>query len=104
MAKVGPETTRMWCEVLERVKGVLDQEGKGLTRTGEIFGTPGFMAPEQFFDMRSVTPAADLFAMGAILYRAVTGELAYPGDNPYSVADAVRAGRYPPPPEDLPPR
>ncbi|TAI40339.1 serine/threonine protein kinase, partial [Streptomyces tsukubensis] len=37
------------------------------TETGKLIGTPPFMAPEQFQRPREVGPAADVFAMGAVL-------------------------------------
>lgn len=47
-------------------------EATALTRTGMIVGTPGFMAPEQLVG-RPVTPASDVFALGAVLAYAATG-------------------------------
>ena len=44
-----------------------------LTQTGSFFGTPTYMAPEQFRDVNEVTVAADIYAFGCCLYHAVTG-------------------------------
>ncbi|MFD4946841.1 serine/threonine-protein kinase [Streptomyces sp. NPDC058239] len=50
----------------------LAAEDTALTRTGMIVGTPGFMAPEQLTG-KPVTPATDVFALGAVLTYAATG-------------------------------
>jgi serine/threonine protein kinase len=57
---------------------IKDLEGElGLTRTRKGLGTPDFMAPEQFEDASRVGAACDIYALGATLYTAVTGEIAF---------------------------
>ncbi|MFI8926955.1 serine/threonine-protein kinase [Streptomyces sp. NPDC053474] len=48
----------------------------GLTRTGALVGSPGFMAPEQVRGDR-VTEAADVFCLGSVLAYAATGQLPF---------------------------
>ncbi|CAM5523912.1 Serine/threonine-protein kinase PknD [Streptomyces avidinii] len=47
-----------------------------LTRTGELLGSPGFLAPEQIHGT-PVTPACDVFGLGAVLAYAATGRLPF---------------------------
>lgn len=44
-----------------------------LTRTGDVLGTIGYMAPEQRADSKSAGPVADIYAVGATLFGLVTG-------------------------------
>ncbi|MGX9887480.1 serine/threonine-protein kinase [Streptomyces sp. NPDC002276] len=52
------------------------QAGDGLTRTGSLVGSPGFMAPEQVRGDR-ITPACDIFCLGSVLAYAATGTLPF---------------------------
>ncbi len=52
-----------------------------LTRTGAVFGTPSFMAPEQCRG-RGVVPESDVYSVGVMLFLALTGSLPFEAESP----------------------
>jgi tetratricopeptide (TPR) repeat protein len=79
---------------------------KSLSETGRSPGTPAYMAPEQV-EGKPLTPAADVYALGIVLYEMITGVRPFDGGSAFSVA-ARRLTEAPKPPSihvpDLDPR
>ncbi|MGZ6362897.1 MAG: serine/threonine-protein kinase, partial [Ktedonobacterales bacterium] len=61
------------------------ESAQTLTRTGQVLGTPYYMAPEQIKG-RPIGPACDIYALGVVLYQLVTGQVPFHGDTPLAVA------------------
>jgi eukaryotic-like serine/threonine-protein kinase len=62
----------------------LDSLSTRVTLTGDAFGTPGYVAPEQAADAKQADMRSDVFTLGRILYELYTGE------NPSAIQDLVQ--------------
>jgi serine/threonine protein kinase len=64
----------------------------GATVTGQILGTPRYMAPEQASGAKKISPAADRFALGLIAFRLLSGRHYFQGDNWVTLLQTVTRG------------
>jgi len=71
-----------------------DAEGS-LTNLGDIVGDLCYSSPEQARDPRSVEPTSDLYALGAVLFHALTGAPPFTGNNHLEVLRKVLSSRAP---------
>lgn len=77
-----------------------------ITQVGTIMGTSSFVAPEMIVSSSSVTPSADLYALGVCLFESLTGRLPLTGDTEFAVLNAHLNEAPPKPSEvraDIPP-
>lgn len=72
------------------------EESMGLTATGAVMGTPYYMAPEQIKSSKDVDHRADIYSLGASLYRLVTGAPPYHDKTTlFEIFESVRIGQPP---------
>ncbi|HEX8825587.1 MAG TPA: serine/threonine-protein kinase, partial [Archangium sp.] len=72
------------------------------TRTGVLLGTRPYMSPEQIRGAAEVDARTDIFALGAILYEAVTGRVAFDADSDFEMMTRITEGRYTSPEQVVP--
>lgn len=74
------------------------------TRTGQLLGTPCYMAPEQMIGVRGVQgPGVDVYALGVLLYELLIGRPPFLADNPVNTLQLVTT-QEPVPPRRWQPR
>ena len=81
---------------------VNDDSGPGLTQTGAVFGTPGYLSPEQARGEK-VGPPSDVFSAGVVLHEMLSGRRAFPGANLIEAGHAALTAEPVPLPITTPP-
>ncbi len=67
-----------------------------LTRTGQVLGTPRYMAPEQLAADHDLDARVDVYAMGVILYEALAGQPPFVAVSPSDMIVAILHGKVTP--------
>jgi len=76
-----------------------EDEPNTLTQLGAMIGTPRYMSPEQCTGAE-LTPAADVYSLGVILYEMLTGIVPFSGSTPLAIA-VKHASEFPRPPKEI---
>jgi serine/threonine protein kinase len=70
------ETVKLIDFGVARLREITGESG-GLTSTNHLIGSMGYMAPEQFRNAKTVGFTADLYAIGVVIFRTLTGRLPF---------------------------
>jgi len=88
---------------LAKLLDPIRHDEQALTRTGELIGTPGYMAPEQVRgELATIGPATDVYGLGTILYECLTGRRPFQGGAAWSILHDVLS-QEPPWPREIRP-
>ena len=79
------------------VKSLAEAVESGVTKTGELIGTPNYMSPEQARSTKTVDHRSDLWSLGIISYRALTAILPFPDDEGIERLMRICSEPVPPP-------
>jgi serine/threonine protein kinase len=88
------ETDRATAKIVDfGIAGFLDESDQKLTQTGNIVGTPAYMAPE-VCSGKPASELSDIYALGCMLYEMCCGKPAFSADSPYALFYKHAAGDY----------
>jgi serine/threonine protein kinase/CheY-like chemotaxis protein len=70
--------------------GVSHVSDSSLTMDDEILGSPSYMAPESFDEIKKTDERSDIFSIGVLSYEMLTGVMPFEGESIYQVMEAIR--------------
>jgi WD40 repeat protein/serine/threonine protein kinase len=73
-----------------------EEDSALLTRSGEVFGTPAYVSPEQMRGGRHVDRRTDVYSLGVVLYECLTLVRPFQGDSSAALANAIQNAPLPP--------
>ncbi len=83
-------------------KGVDSVTLDSATRTGTVMGSPYYMSPEQIVGAKDIGPRSDLWAVGVVVFEALTGVRPFDADTVGALALQIHGGDLPRPTEKNP--
>jgi serine/threonine-protein kinase len=63
----------------------MTERSEGLTQTGFAVGTPSYMSPEQGMGEPNITPQADIYSLGVMVFQMASGQLPYTAETPMAI-------------------
>lgn len=76
--------------------GIAHLQDDSLTRTGAVLGSPLYMSPEQVRGAKPITSQSDMFSLGAVLYRCLTGSAPFAAATLKDLYRKIAAEPHPP--------
>jgi serine/threonine protein kinase len=80
----------------------LDPSAPELTAAGIVIGTPEYMSPEQCLGSRTIDGRSDIYSLGVLMYRMVTGHLPFSAEKTAEIVAGHLYEQLPPPRSRLP--
>ena len=96
LAKTGPDATHpnaLQVKLLDFGISKVYSNEERLTRTGQVLGTPRYMAPEQLSAEPDLDARVDVYALGVIMYEALAGSPPFIASSPSDLIIAILNGR-----------
>lgn len=77
----GDEVARVVDFGIAKTLSEVDRSTRNLTQTGEVFGSPHYMSPEQCLGLM-LDEKSDIYSLGCVMYEVLAGEPPFAGSNP----------------------